>query len=444
VPDPSQSLINAVEAAVVILCLCGIALISAAEAALVSVNKVRLRQLCDEGNRAARRAARLADNREEVLRALIIGLNLFIILASALVTDLSHKWWGAASVPYAAAGTIVIILVLCEITPKTHGVIRAEATTLRLARPIASWTRLMSPMGRGLGAVARVIINGVWVPIMGGQAVARETGFSEEEIKQLVIAGEEGGEVAREEREMIHRAIEFPDKIAREVMVPRLDMVCLEDTASLAEALAAAQEHGHSRIPVYHESIDNITGVVYAKDLLIRLYRGDHRPLVEVAREAYFVPESKKVDELLREMQIRHRHLAIVIDEYGATAGLVTIEDLIEEIVGPIMDEYDKVEEPSLQMIGEDVAEGDARASVDELSHLFDVTLPEGDFDSVGGLIVDRLGRLPEEGDRVECNGLALTVLEVAQHRVERVRIERLPESAQEPEPENKNNDRRK
>lgn len=427
--DPSQPLVNAIEAAVVLICLCGIALVSAAETALVSVNKVRLRQLSDEGNRAARRVTQLSESRDEVLRALIVGLNLFIILASALVTDLSHKWWGAAAVPYAAAITIVIILVLCEITPKTYGVSHAESTALRLARPIALWTRLVSPIGRALGGVARTIINAMWVPILGGQAVARDTGFSEEEIKDLVAAGEEGGEVAQEEREMIHRAIEFPDKVAREVMVPRLDMVCVEDTASLAEALAAAQEHGHSRIPVYHESMDNITGVVYAKDLLIRLYRGEHRPLTEIAREAYFVPESKKVDDLLREMQIRHRHLAIVIDEYGATTGLVTIEDLLEEIVGPIMDEYD-IEEPPLQMIGEGIAEGDARASVDELSDLFDVTLPEGDFDSVGGLIVDQLGRLPEKGDRVECNGLALTVLEVAQHRIERVRIERLPEPA--------------
>jgi CBS domain containing-hemolysin-like protein len=205
----------------------------------------------------------------------------------------------------------------------------------------------------------------------------------------------------------------------------------VEDTASVAEALAVAQKHGHSRIPVYHESIDDITGVVYAKDLLIALNRGDHGPLSQLAREAYFVPESKKVDELLREMQVRQRHLAVVIDEYGAAAGLVTIEDLLEEIVGPIMDEYD-VEESPLQMTGEGIAEGDARASVDELSDLFDVQLPEGDFDSVGGLIVDRLGRLPEEGDRVECNGLALTVLKVAQHRIQRVRIERLPEPPEE------------
>lgn len=430
--EPPQPLIYAIEAAVVVLCLCGIAFVSVAETALVSVNKVRLRQLSDEGNRAARRAARLSESRDEVLRALIVGLNLFIILASALVTDLCHKLGRPDSVPYAAAAAIVIILVFCEITPKSYGVIHAEATALRLARPIAFWTRLVSPIGQALGAVARVIINGIWVPIMGGQAVARETGFSEEEIKALVSAGEEGGEVAPEEREMIHRAIEFPDKVAREVMVPRLDMVCVEDTDSLPEALAVAQKHGHSRIPVYGESIDNITGVVYAKDLLIRLYRGDQQPLAEVAREAYFVPESKKADELLREMQIRHRHLAIVIDEYGATAGLVTIEDLIEEIVGPIMDEYD-LEEMPLRMIAEGIAEGDARASVDELSHLFEVTLPEGDFDSVGGLIVDRLGRLPEKGDRVECNGLALTVLEVAQHRVERVRIERLPESTDAP-----------
>lgn len=430
-PEPSQSLINAIEALVAILCLFGIGLVSVAETSLVSVNGVRLRQLSDEGNRAARRAARLRDEKQEMLRALIIALNVFIILASALVTDLSHKWWGPRAVPYAAAATIFIILVLFEITPKTYGVVHAEAAALRLARAVAAWMRVVSPVGRALGAVARGIINRIVVPIIGGQAVARDAGFSEQEIKELVSAGEEGGEVAQEEREMIHRAIEFPDKVAREVMVPRLDMVCVEDTASVAEALAVAQEHGHSRIPVYHESIDDITGVVYAKDLLIALNRGDHGPLAQLAREAYFVPESKKVDELLREMQVRQRHLAVVIDEYGAAAGLVTIEDLLEEIVGPIMDEYD-VEEPPLQMTGDGIAEGDARASVDELSDLFEVQLPEGDFDSVGGLIVDQLGRLPEEGDRVECNGLALTVLKVAQHRIQRVRIERLPEPPEE------------
>ena len=225
---------------------------------------------------------------------------------------------------------------------------------------------------------------------------------------------------------MIHGVIEFADTVAREVMVPRLDMVCLEAAATVREGVLRARETGYSRLPIYEDTLDHIVGVVYVRDLLAHLQAKGRRRRAARGRRAraYFVPESKKVDDLLREMQRRQVHLAIVIDEYGGTAGLLTIEDLLEQIVGEIYDEHD-LEEPEIQMLDERTAIVDARAAVEEVGEAFAVTLPEGDFDSIGGLVLDRLGHMPEPGERVRVNGLEITIEQVRQHRIEKIRVVR-------------------
>jgi len=418
-----------IEVGVVGAALVGLAMVSLAEAALVRADPVRMRQLADAGSRAAQRVQRLAERRQEMLGALIVVLNLCIIVTSVLAARLTLAVAGPEQadrwLPVTAVGMIALLLIVGEITPKTYAVHHAERTALLFAAPVAALTVALRPGVALLNWAARGLMRLVLVRVLGGRVEPEAAAWTDDEIKALVTAGERSGELEEEEKEMIHGVIEFADTLAREVMVPRLDMVCLEASATAHEGVLRARETGYSRLPIYEDTVDHIVGVVHVRDLLARLRdQGPETPLREIARPAYFVPESKKVDDLLREMQRRQVHQAIVIDEYGGTAGLLTIEDLLEQIVGEIYDEYD-VEEREIQMLDERTAVVDARAAVAEVGEAFSVTLPEGDFDTIGGLVMDRLGRVPEGGEQVRVNGLEITVEQVSEQRIEKMRVVR-------------------
>jgi CBS domain containing-hemolysin-like protein len=234
----------------------------------------------------------------------------------------------------------------------------------------------------------------------------------------------EGG-VEEAERRMIRGVIALEDKTAREIMVPRIDVAAAEVSATVGDVAAIVTERGFSRVPIYRENIDDIVGIVYAKDLLRAMADGGRdRPVSDLIREAYFIPESKRLDELLTEMQARRTHMAIVVDEYGGTAGIVTIEDLLEEIVGEIEDEYD-VARPSIEVISPDEVVLDAGTSTDVLRELFGVNVESEDFDTIGGFLIHHLGRLPAVGDEVEVEGLTLRVLSMSGRRVRRLRVSR-------------------
>lgn len=237
--------------------------------------------------------------------------------------------------------------------------------------------------------------------------------------------GEEEGVIEQEEREMISSIFEFGDTVAREVMVPRMDMDVLEDTATAGDAVQLILATGHSRIPIFHESIDNIVGILYLKDLLRPL--AEERPtvsVVELTRAVYYVPESKRVDDLFREMQRRKVHVAIVVDEYGGTSGLVTIEDLLEEIVGPIVDEHD-VEERLVEVINDQVALVEGRASIEEVNEQLRLGLPLQDVDTIGGFVYSLLGHVPRPGERVAYDGVEIVVEQVEGQRIGKVKITR-------------------
>lgn len=421
------------------LALLLLAFVSLAEAALVSVDRVRVRQLAAEGDAHAVLLSELVERRQEILSSLVIGINFAILAVSSLVTALTIHLWGVEWVPLVTVVTLVVMLTLCEIAPKSYSANQPDRVALRVARAVALLHRVLRPIASLLNTVGQFLIAQVLIRVFGGARWVQGQAFSDDEIKQLVTAGERGGEVQEEEAELIHGVIEFADTVAREVMVPRTDMVCLPQEASLGEAVAIIEQHGHSRVPIYAGDLDHITGIVYAKDLLAHFEQG--RPaaaLARVARPAHFVPESKKVDELLREMRQRRVHIAIVIDEYGGTAGLLTIEDLLEEIVGEIVDEYDR-EEEQIQMIADGEGVVDARASVDDVEEAFGVELPQGEFDSIGGFVLDRIGRLPVAGEEIEACGLRVAVEEVNAHRIQKIRITRVPDfdvDADESEPQ--------
>jgi putative hemolysin len=417
----------------------------AAEIALVSVRRSRVEQLVDEGNAAARRVRRLLDEPGRFLAVAQLGLTIIGFFASAyaavsLVDGLRDVLVSAgmasenAGVLALVVVTVVLALftiVFAELVPKSLALSNPEGFALVLSRPIEFLARVLSPVIALLTAVTR------WITRRFGAEVTNEASISAEELRLIVERGGEQGVLEAEEEQMINAVIELGERRVHEVMVPRTAIAALPATATFEEATDLIIAVGHSRIPVYDDSIDHIIGILYAKDLLpfLRPQAVERPPLQKLLRPPVLVPESLPVDDVLHQLQRRRVHMAIVLDEYGGTAGVVTIEDLIEEIVGEIQDEYD-VEEPMVVKISEDEARVDGRAAVDELEELFGVELKledEAEYDTVGGLVFHRIGGVPSPGDRIEVDGLTLTVETTHGRRVGRVLVVR---TAPEPEPE--------
>jgi CBS domain containing-hemolysin-like protein len=276
----------------------------------------------------------------------------------------------------------------------------------------------------------RLTLKGILTRLFGGE---RTTVQSEEELRQLIDDGERQGVIEEEEHEMFRSILKFGDTIAREVMVPRIDMLCIREDASLDHVMNFVSEDGHSRIPVYRESLDNIVGILYVKDLIRFLYTDKEIFKVsDIMRPPFFIPETKKISALLREFQHKKVHLAIVVDEYGGTAGLVTIEDLLEELVGEIEDEYDTASENMLVVDEHDkqAISVDGRLEIDELEEYFQIPLKEDNYETVGGLIFTLLERIPYQGEQITFKGLQFTVEKVDERRVHRVKITRLDNSS--------------
>ena len=314
--------------------------------------------------------------------------------------------------------TGMIVLIFGELLPSMIAIRYSDSLAPALARPLAFLEFIMWPFTKLMIGISRFLTG-----LFGGGSGDGIPLVTEEEIKSMVDAGEEEGVIEEDEKEMIFSIFDFGDTFVREVMVPRIDIISVEAETPLLEALDTIMAAGHSRIPVYNDTIDDITGVLYAKDLLPLLKRGETDiPLETVLRDPYYIPETKKVDELLPDLQQRKVHMAIVVDEYGGTAGLVTIEDLLEEIVGEIQDEYDS-EEPIYEIISDDEYVLDARINLDDLAKLLGLEFADEGSDTLGGLIYDHLGRVPSEGDVVAYDGLQITVLSVEGRRINKVRV---------------------
>jgi putative hemolysin len=411
----------------------------AAEIALVTIRRTRVDQLAEEGNRAAKRVKGLIAQPGRFLAVTQIGLTFLGFLASAyaavnLTTSLEAVFkgtgWPIVSTSAAALALIIVTLILSlftivfgELVPKSLALAHTETFALRLSGFIEVLLRVLGPLVRVLTAITTAVAR------MLGAGDQAQGVMSTQELSILVERGGEQGILEAEEEQMIQAVIELGDQRIHEVMVPRIAMVTLRATATMDEAIDTVIDGGHSRIPVYEETIDEIIGILYAKDLLPFL-KGSvtERPtLRSILRTPVFVPESMSVDDLLHEFQRRKIHIAIVLDEYGGTAGLVTIEDLLEEIVGEIQDEYDE-EEPLIVKISDDEARIDGRADVDDLAELFDTNLgleDEDEYDTVGGLIYHRIGGVPKPGDQVMVDGLTLTVETTDNRRVGKVLVVR-------------------
>jgi putative hemolysin len=460
-PDPSStgsSTGNALlDLAIVLVLVLISGFFAASEIALITVRRHRLQALEDEGVGAARVARRLTADPSRFLATIQVAITFLGFLASAFgavaLSGAVGEWIAAIPIDpvQAAAHEIAFVLitmlialasiVMGELVPKTLALGSAERFALVVARPIGFLERILSPIVWFVSSLSGILVRG-----LGGKERPQPGYLSTEELKMLVETGSEQGTIEEGEKEMIHGVIELAETKVHEVMVPRIGIRAVEVNDPLDSVLDLAIRAGHSRIPVYEENLDNIVGILYVKDLLPYLKRANGAPakieIRSLARPAVYVPETKAVDELLHEMQVAKRHIAIVVDEYGGTAGLITLEDVVEEIVGEIQDEYDTEETLVEPIPSEDLIAFrlDGRVSMDDVRDLFDLPDEEEEdeeaYDTIGGFVVHRIGRIPLPGEVVQLRDVTIRVELADPRRVSKVVASRPRPEEAEPEPE--------
>lgn len=361
----------------------------------------------------------IADNPRPYLTASLLVMLISRVTAMVLITALMVREGVVFAEVFAILLLTFVLFHLVELAPRTWILERPDQVMLISARPVFFIGKALLPL-----SIAMVRINRLFLFLLPGRGVPRGPITSEEEIKSIIDVAQSEDVIEPSEREMIHSIFEFGDTVVREVMVPRPDMVCLEANTRFKDALDTMLESPYSRMPVIDGEIDNVVGTIYLKDLVKKSRNGSSKAKTakDVARETHFVPESKKVTELLREMREKKTHMMVVVDEYGQVSGLVTLEDLLEELVGEISDEYDR-EEPIVEEIDPTTLRVDARLGIDELNDLLTASLPHEEWDSVGGLIGAILGRVANEGDEVAVDGIRFEVEETKGRRIAKVLV---------------------
>ncbi len=393
-------------------------LLALAEAALTRMTRVRALAFQEEGRRNAALLVRLETDPPRYLNSVYLCVLIVQNGSAILVAALAERSFGSLGVTIAALVFTLLYFVLVEAMSKTFGVLHSDRVALALA-PLVYF------LGRLLAAPTHVLI-GLANVLLPGKGLKQGPFVSEEEIRSMAVVGSEEGSIEEDEKELIHSIFEFGDTIVREVMVPRPDIVAIEDDQTLRDVQALVLEHGLSRIPVYREDLDHCIGIVFAKDVLKALHQGHaDMPLAEIVRPEIYVPETKKAADLLREMQRDKFHLALVTDEYGSVTGLVSLEDLLEELVGEIADEYDQ-EEPEIVQVDGGAYRVSGKASIDDVNEILGAQLPDEEWDTVAGLVLELFGRIPRQGEEITFEGLRFRAEEIQGRRIATVLITRV------------------
>ena len=395
------------------------ALLTMAQTAIDRVSRGKAHHLVQEKKKGSQYLLRIVEDPARYMNVMWLLTLVAQVTAAVLATGLAIDAFSGAGEVVAAVGVTVVLYVVAVLPPKAIAVQHTDRCALVVARAIYLLGKFLRPLSRVL-----VIASNFMMLLLPGRRMPEGPFVTDEDLRQLVDIDDDE-ESEEEEQELIHSVFEFSDTIVREVMVPRPDMVVLPSDATLEQALETITQAGYSRIPIFDGDIDNIVGVLYAKDLLKRSTEDGSTRAATLSRAPLFVPEQKKLAELLREMQEQRVHMAIVIDEYGGTAGLVTIEDLVEEIVGEIVDEYDK-EEPLVEPLGDGALRVDAKLGIDEVNELLGVELPDDDWDTVGGLVYELTGRVPVPGETVRFESIEFQTERVTGRRIQKVVIRRV------------------
>jgi CBS domain containing-hemolysin-like protein len=392
--------------------------LSVAEMGLSRISRHKAATLADKGGKSGKALLRLVTEPERWVNPLLLTVNICQTVQATLTGIVAGRLFGAAGVVIGVVLNVIVFFVLAEAVPKTYAVLYPERAARVTARPVAAIVGFgpLQWVSRGLIGLTNVIVR--------GKGLEKGPFVNEQELLGIVEAAAEEGVVEHEERELIESIIEFGDTVAREVMVPRPDIVTVDHDASVTRALDVAIEHGFSRLPVLGPNEDDdVVGLAFTKDLMRAEREGDGgKPVTDFLRSVRFVPENKPVNRLMREMQAEKFHLALVADEYGAISGLITLEDCLEELVGEIVDEHDE-EEPTIEHVGEGEYLVDGGLAIGDLNELLDAHLPDEDWDTVGGFLFGTLEHVPEAGESVPFDGWTFTVVEMEGRRVRRVRV---------------------
>jgi CBS domain containing-hemolysin-like protein len=401
-----------------ILCVILSAFFSSSEVALISMTRAKVRTLDNENRVGSHALMALKESPEHLLTTILIGNTVVNIAAASIATAIAIGIFGDIGVGIATGVVTIILLIFGEIGPKIYASRASDSFALTVAPAILLLSKVFTPV---IWLVERVS------PSLGIGRDTAETAVTEDEIKEWIDVGKEDGTIEQDEQDMLYSVLEFGDTAAREIMTPRVNVILMEDTVSFEEAIRIFSETGFSRIPVYHDQIDNITGILNVKDVFSAMvsHRKDST-IREIMYDPMFVPESKKIDDLLKELRIHRVQMAIVIDEYSSFVGIVTVEDILEELVGDILDEFDK-EEPGVQELAPGVHVVDAQTWVEDINETMHLALPiDESYETIGGLIIDRLGHLPQHpGEKVEIDNGRVTLMVMQMHgrRIVKVKI---------------------
>lgn len=393
------------------------AFFSSAETAFTTVSNIKIRTLIEQGNKKAILVAKINDNKSKMLSAILIGNNLVNIIASSLSTILAQKMFGEFAISIATGLLTVLVLIFGEITPKTLATMHSLKLALAYAKLVYGLMFILTP--------AIFVINflsGILMKILGIDPNAKSSSMTETELRTIVDVSHEEGVIEQEERQMINNVFDFGDAVASDVMVPKIDMTMADINSTYDELIKIFRSERFTRIPIYQDTTDNVIGIINMKDLLLYNHESNFDTR-NYLRSAFFTYETKKISELMMEMKKTSVNIVIVLDEYGVTSGLITLEDLLEEIVGEIHDEYDADEDDEIKEISTNKYKIEGHIKITDLNDRLNLSLSSDKYDSLGGLIIERLDRFPNPGDKIIIDNISIEVLTMDKMRIDTVEI---------------------
>ncbi len=393
------------------------AFFSSSETAMMAVNKIRIRNLADAGLSSAQTLMKVLDNQPKMLSAILIGNNIVNISASSLSTIVVTRAFGDMYVGVGTGILTLLVLIFGEITPKTSATLYSETMALRFAKPIYMIMQVLTPVIFIVDKLSQGVLR-----LLHVDPNKKQDAITEDELRTIVEVSHEEGVIESDEKKMIYNVFDFGDSVAKDIMVPRIDMTFIDVNATFSEVIEVFREVKYTRYPVYEETTDNVIGIINIKDLLLTENQKKFC-IRDYLREPLYTYEFKKTAELMVELRKTQNNIAIVLDEYGATAGLITLEDMLEEIVGEIRDEYDEDEEDLIRRIGPREYVVEAAMKLDDLNDQLGLDLESEDYDSIGGFIIGLLDHLPEEGEEVTHRNLRLVVDQVDRNRIDKIHL---------------------
>lgn len=390
---------------------------SASETALTSLSKIKIRNMVDNKVKGAYLVNKLIKNPNELLGSILVGNNIVNITASALATSLAIKYFGNAGVGIATTIMTILILVFGEITPKSLSVKNPEKVAIRVAKPISFISTCLNPIVSVL-----IYLTNFTIKVFGEKTESKKPFITEEELKTIVNVSQEEGVIEKKERQMIYNVFDFGDSQVKDVMVPRTNMIAAEISSSYEELVGILKKERFSRIPIYDNTLDNIVGILYIKDLIFFDKNSQKFNINDYMKKPYFTFEFNRITNLFDEMRKKRIHMAVVLDEYGGTSGIVTLEDLVEEIVGNIYDEYDK-ENDTIITISENEFLVLGSTKIEDINRIINTNIHSEEFDSIGGFLIGKFGRLPNSGDTLEYKGIKFYIENVKKNKIEKIKI---------------------